>query len=172
MSTRWIVLWIACFIGGHSVAAENATAILKETTEGSQVSGTATLQDTPQGLQISIQVAHVSPGQHGLHIHQYGRCEDEGKAAGGHYNPDGSKHGFLPTDGFGSAHAGDLGNIDVRGDGVGTLALTVHGLRLSGGPYTVGGRSIVLHETADDFGQPTGNAGGRIGCGIIRVTSH
>ena len=90
MPIRWLVLGIVFFIGGHSVAAENATAILKETAEGSPVSGTATLQDTPEGLQISVQVAHVSPGQHGLHIHQYGRCEDEGKAAGGHYNPDGS----------------------------------------------------------------------------------
>ena len=99
-------------------------------------------------------------------------CEDEGKAAGGHYNPQGVKHGFLPTDGFAQAHAGDFGNVDVRADGVGTLELVIPELHVSGGTYTVGGRSVVLHEQVDDFGQPTGNAGGRIGCGVIAITGE
>jgi Cu-Zn family superoxide dismutase len=145
--------------------------VISGTQEGSAVSGTATFTDSPEGLHVVIQVAGVSPGQHGFHIHQYGRCEDDGKAAGGHYNPEGVKHGFLPTDGFTQAHAGDFGNIEIRGDGVGTLELTIPGLRVSGGSHTVGGRSVVLHEQIDDFGQPTGNAGGRIGCGVIAVTA-
>jgi Cu-Zn family superoxide dismutase len=36
----------------------------------------------------------------------------------------------------------------------------------------VGGRAIILHEKMDDFSQPTGNAGGRIGCGTIIVTGN
>ena len=151
--------------------AESGKAVLRGTTEGSSVSGTAVLTDTPEGLKITISVEHVAPGQHGLHVHQFGRCDDGGQAAGGHYNPDGVKHGYLPNDGFEQAHAGDLGNIEVGDDGTGSLELIVPNLRLSGGRYTVGGRSIILHDKVDDFGQPLGNAGSRIGCGAIVVTS-
>ncbi|MBI3323135.1 MAG: superoxide dismutase family protein, partial [Candidatus Omnitrophica bacterium] len=35
-----------------------------------------------------------------------------------------------------------------------------------------GGRSLILHEKVDDFGQPLGNAGGRIGCGVIRIVGE
>ena len=37
-------------------------------------------------------------------------------------------------------------------------------------PHAVAGRAFILHEKQDDFGQPTGNAGGRIGCGKIDTT--
>ncbi len=157
-------------LGCRVAFAETGEAVIHGTAAGSAIAGTATFTDTPDGLQVSVQVTNVQPGKHGLHIHQYGSCDDVGKAAGGHYNPDGVKHGFLPTDGFTDAHAGDLGNIDVGADGSGKLELTLSGLRLSGGKYTVGGRAVVLHEQVDDFGQPTGNAGGRIGCGVIVIT--
>ena len=32
---------------------------------------------------------------------------------------------------------------------------------------TSDGASIIVHAKKDDGGQPTGNAGGRIGCGVI-----
>lgn len=163
---------ILTLVGCPHVFAETGKALIKGTTEGSEVSGTATLTDTPEGLKLTAQVAHVSPGTHGFHVHQYGNCEDVGKAAGGHYNPDGVKHGFLPKDGLTGAHAGDLGNIEIGADGTGRVELTLQNLRLSGGKYSVGGRAIVLHEKADDFGQPTGNAGGRIGCGVIVITGE
>ncbi|HAJ61768.1 MAG TPA: superoxide dismutase family protein, partial [Cyanobacteria bacterium UBA8543] len=92
---------------------------------------------------------------------------DKGNAAKGHFNPDKVKHGFLPKDGFQNAHAGDFGNITISSDGKGTLSETVPGLTLSGPKYAIKGLSVILHEKADDFGQPLGNAGGRIGCGII-----
>lgn len=170
MHMRWVMAGILCCIAMPSASAEHATAVISGTTDGSTVSGTATFHDTPEGLKVTVRVSNVSPGQHGLHIHQYGRCEDEGKAAGGHYNPQGVKHGFLPTDGFTGAHAGDFGNIDILADGVGTVELLIPRLSVSGGSSAVGGRSLVLHEQVDDFGQPTGNAGGRIGCGVIAVT--
>lgn len=167
-----IGLAILALMAAAPAFAETGKAALHGTTEGSSVSGTALLTETPEGLKVTVSVEHVSPGQHGLHVHQFGRCDDGGQAAGGHYNPDGVKHGYLPNDGFEQAHAGDLGNIEVGDDGTGTLELIVPNLRLSGGRYTVGGRSIILHDKVDDFGQPLGNAGSRIGCGVIVVAGE
>ena len=165
-------LLIFVLVGGVPAFAESGKAIIRGTTEGSSVSGTATFTETPGGLKITVHLAQVPPGQHGLHLHQYGRCEDAGQAAGSHYNPDGIQHGFLPDDGFEHAHAGDLGNIEIGEDGTGSLELIVPNLHLGGGRYSVGGRSVILHEKPDDFGQPLGNAGGRIGCGAIVITSE
>lgn len=168
---RMVGLGSACLVWATVVHAETGRAILQATSDGSSVTGAATLTDTPGGLTVEVQVSHVSPGKHGLHIHEYGACGDGGRAAGSHYNPSGVAHGFLPRDGVQQAHPGDLGNIEVASEGTGTLALVLPGVSLSGGAYSVAGRAIVLHELVDDFGQPTGNAGGRIGCGTILITA-
>lgn len=171
--TIWVVM-IGLGIGIAPVAgwAETAKARIQGTTEGSTMSGTATLADSPSGLSVSIQVSNVPPGKHGLHIHQYGECTGEGKAAGGHYNPNNVSHGFLPSDGLTKAHPGDMGNIEVGPDGHGTLNVTLPDVSLTSGKYTVAGRAIILHDKVDDFSQPTGNAGGRIGCGPILITKE
>ena len=150
--------------------AETGKAVIQATADGSSVRGTAVLADTPAGLQVSVSVTGVAPGKHAIHIHQYGTCDDHGSAAGSHFNPSNVTHGFLPTDGLAKAHPGDLGNLEVGPDGSGTLSLTLPGVSLTGSKYSVAGRAIVLHEKVDDFGQPTGNAGSRIGCGAIVIT--
>ena len=111
MKLKCVLTLLGIFMGGHLVWAETGKAVLQGTAPDSKISGTATLTDTDDGLKISVQVANVPPGKHGLHIHQFGDCSDTGKAAGGHYNPDGVQHGYLPKDGFDAAHAGDFGNI-------------------------------------------------------------
>ena len=156
---------------GLSVAkAEMGVAAIKGTAPDSTISGTAALVDTPEGLKVSVNVSNVPPGTHGFHIHEFGSCEDTGKAAGGHYNPMNSPHGMIMKDGSKKAHAGDLGNIEIGADGTGKLEAVIKGVTLSNGKETVGGRAIILHEKADDFGQPVGNAGGRIACGPIVIT--
>ena len=172
MKLKCVLTLLSVFLGSHLVWAETGQAVLQGTEPGSKISGTATLTDTDDGLKISVQVANAPPGKHGLHIHQFGDCGDAGKAAGGHYNPDGVQHGYLPKDGFDAAHAGDFGNLEIGPNGSGTLELTIAGLSLSEEAYSVGGRAVILHEKADDFGQPTGNAGGRIACGPILITSE
>ena len=167
-------IFLITIIFGFSTAvlpafAAQGTALITSTKAGSNVNGEVKLHDTSDGLEIELKVANASPGKHGFHIHEKGDCSDEGKAAGGHYNPDGVTHGFLPKDGFEHSHAGDFGNIEVGQDGNGTLKLVLHGLTLSGGKYNVEGKAVILHEKEDDFGQPTGNAGGRIACGIITL---
>ena len=171
MSHRWTaIVGLVAGLWSASAWAETGKAVIQATAEGSSVTGAATLEDTPQGLQVSVQVTGAAPGKHGMHIHQYGDCGEAGNAAGSHFNPGSVPHGFLPSDGLTKAHPGDLGNIEVSQDGTGSLTLMLPGVVLSGGAYSVAGRAIVLHEKADDFGQPTGNAGSRIGCGAIVIT--
>lgn len=151
--------------------AETGQAIIQGTAEGSLVSGTATFTDTDAGLEIAVDVANVPVGKHAFHIHQFGSCADQGNAAGTHYNPKSLPHGDVMKDGVATVHAGDFGNMDVGAEGLGSAKVVVPGLTVSGGEFNVAGRAIILHEKEDDFGQPTGNAGARIGCGVITVTS-
>ena len=157
-------------VAAESGVAVQAKAIIKGTTEGSPVSGEVTFKQNAEGLVVEATLANVpNPGKHGFHVHEKGSCDDEGKAAGGHYNPDGAPHGYLSHDGHAMAHAGDLGNVVIDESGNATYTGFLPGVSLVDGKYNVNGLTVILHEKEDDFGQPTGNAGGRIGCGIISV---
>lgn len=163
----------AVLISGYSISqAAQGMATINSTSTNTAVSGVARFEDTKKGLKVSVTIAHATPGNHGFHIHEFGSCGDQGKAAGSHYNPLESPHGMILKDGPHKAHKGDFGNIAIQADGGGTFEAVIPDLSLVGGAYTVGGRSVVFHEKADDFGQPVGNAGGRAGCGIIVVTAN
>ena len=147
--------------------AEKALALIKGTEEGSTVDGIVQLEVNDETLDVSANFKGVPPGKHGFHIHEKGDCSDQGKAAGGHYNPRSVDHGFYPKDGMEHSHLGDMGNVEIAEDGTGTIEIALTDVHLSGDKNNVSGLSVILHEKEDDFGQPTGNAGGRIGCGII-----
>ncbi len=152
------------------ILVAEAKADIKGTAEGSPISGEVYLKQTASGIIVEAEVNNVpNPGKHGFHIHEFGSCAELGKAAGGHYNPMSAQHGLLHKDGSTGAHAGDMGNIEIDENGHGVYTGFLPGISLSGGSYNVSGLSVILHEKEDDFGQPTGNAGGRIGCGIISV---
>jgi len=150
-------------------SAEIGQALIQGTSGYPELSGEILLYETSGGLRLVGTLKNAPPGAHGFHIHEFGSCADDGQAAGGHYNPDGVKHGNLLTDGFEGAHAGDLGNVVVASNGTAVWEETFPGLSLSSGNYPVVGRSMILHADPDDFGQPTGNAGARIGCGTITL---
>lgn len=160
---------IFSIVSAGKVFAESATAIIRQTAEGSAVLGAVRLEETEDGLKITAQFFNCPPGKHGFHIHENGSCGEEGKAAGGHYNPEGTPHGLVLKDGFSKAHAGDFGNVEIGSDGAGETQMTIPGLHLTGTEHNVAGKAFILHEKEDDLGQPTGNAGGRIGCGMIKV---
>ena len=149
------------------VSGHQARATLAGTDSSSKLSGTVVFTKIESGVKAAIKVADAPTGSHAIHIHEHGQCGNLGKAAGGHFNPAGVKHGFLPKDGPKEAHAGDMGNIAVDASGHGSLTLELPGLTLDQGPEGIVGRAVILHEKQDDFGQPTGNAGGRIACGVI-----
>jgi Cu-Zn family superoxide dismutase len=133
----------------------------------SSISGKATLVEVPDGVKVSLALANVPPGEHGAHVHEKGDCSAaDGSSAGGHFNPAGNPHA-LPSNN--PRHLGDLGNITVDANGKGTLEIVAPGANLKpNDPNSFLGRSIIIHEKKDDGGQPTGNAGGRIGCGEIK----
>jgi len=147
---------------------EMAMAEIHGTQPEPNITGEIKFFQNEKGVKVYAHIHGVSTvGKHGFHIHKNGSCEDAGKAAGGHYNPKRVQHGFLPKDGQESAHAGDMGNIVIDEDGNGEVILELSGLSISDENKIVE-HAIILHEKEDDFGQPTGHAGARIACGVIK----
>ena len=151
----------------EEVAPTTAIAVLQPRAD-SEVSGTVTFTETADGVVVVADIARVAPGLHGLHLHEFGDCSSEDfKSAGGHFNLTDAPHG-APTDEV--RHAGDFGNIEIGEDGTGHLERSTTMLTVAEGPNSVVGRAVILHEGEDDLvSQPTGAAGGRIGCGLVML---
>ena len=157
---------LACAFATAADAPGQARAAI-ESRSGSTVTGMATFTEVPGDVKVVVHIEKAPPGMHGLHIHEKGDCSDpEAKSAGGHFNPTGMPHAG-PMDK--EHHAGDLGNIEIDSKGEGHLEITSSMLTVKPGPNSVVGRAIVFHQKADDLKtQPTGDAGGRLGCGVIK----
>ncbi|MFH5830793.1 superoxide dismutase family protein [Halalkalibaculum sp. DA3122] len=138
-------------------------------TEGNEVSGTVTFEQTAEGVQVTAELSGLEEGRHGFHIHQYGDCTaSDGTSAGGHYNPAGNDHGAPTQD---DRHMGDMGNIVADSEGNATIDYTDSVIELNG-PDSIIGRGIVVHGGEDDLeSQPSGAAGPRIGCGVIGIAN-
>ena len=138
-----------------------------EAKSGSKVTGDVELAQGSDGkVTVTVHVENATPGDHGVHLHEKGDCSAvDASSAGGHFNPASEQHGS-PTGAH--HHAGDFGNVKVGPDGKGTLSLTVTGLTVDSGAAGVIGKSLVIHEKADDMAtQPSGNSGARQGCAVI-----
>jgi superoxide dismutase, Cu-Zn family len=135
---------------------------------GSKLKGKATFTDAGNGMiTFRLEVSDAAPGMHAVHIHEKGDCSSpDGKSAGDHWNPTHEAHGKWTTP---PHHLGDIGNLEVTADGKGTLTLeTDKWTAGGGGTNDVIGHAVVVHGGVDDFTtQPSGNAGPRIGCGVI-----
>jgi Cu-Zn family superoxide dismutase len=145
-------------------APGKAIAVLHPT-EGNKVHGWVTFAKEGDKVKVVAQIEGLTPGKHGFHIHEFGDCSSkDGAAAGGHFNPTGKSHG-APTDA--NRHEGDLGNIEAGQDGKARVDFTDSVLQL-GGAGSIIGRGVIVHAAPDDLKtQPTGNAGGRLACGVI-----
>jgi len=134
----------------------------------SAVKGTVRFTQLEHGVEIDADIVGLAPGSHGFHIHEFGDCSAaDGSAAGGHFNPEGRAHGGPDS---ATAHAGDYGNLEADASGHAVLKLVSHRITLDQAPTGVLGRSVVVHEKTDDLtSQPAGNAGPRIGCGVIML---
>ena len=139
------------------------------TTASGEAAGTATVSALASGEAVMVLTATGLPGGlHGLHLHTTGKCEAPGfTTAGGHLNPTGHQHGTLNPSG---SHLGDMPNLQVAGDGLGTLEhrFRVSAAELRGLVFDQDGTAIVVHAAADDYRtDPSGNSGGRIACGVL-----
>lgn len=135
-------------------------------TKGNQVTGLVTFIALENGVRVIANVEGLTPGAHGFHIHEFGDCSaPDASSAGGHYNPTNSIHAGpedLPR------HVGDLGNVIANKNGVASYDYVNFGLTLEGNQSIIG-KSVIVHEDKDDFvSQPTGNAGSRLACGVIK----
>ena len=133
-----------------------------------KVSGKVTFTQKDDGVEIVGEFTGLQPGEHGFHIHEFGDCSmADGKCAGGHFNPSGMPHAG-PDDA--KRHAGDFGNIKANGQGQATYKRTDKVIKLNG-PNSIIGRSVMVHAKPDDLKTqtPPGNAGDRIGCGVIGI---
>ena len=130
--------------------------------------GKAQFKENKEGLEMSVKVSGLTPGVHGMHIHDIGKCTaPDFKSAGPHFNPESKKHGKESPEGF---HAGDLPNLVVAGNGRGKINVLIPGLSFKGKGAILkpGKTAIVIHAGPDDEKtDPSGNSGDRIACGVL-----
>lgn len=133
--------------------------------------GTVTINEGPNGLELTPALTDLPPGVHGFHVHQNADCsagEKDGKkvpglAAGGHYDPAATAKHEGPS---GAGHLGDLPVLTVGADGKATQPLGAPRLKLA----DVAGRSLMIHaggDTYSDLPAPLGGGGARLACGVI-----
>lgn len=144
-----------------------AIAVLNST-KGSPVKGMVMFEAVKGGTKVTAHISGLKPGKHGFHVHEYGDCSaDDATSAGGHFNPGMMPHSMPSSE---KRHVGDLGNIEADKDGNAHVEYVDAMISFSG-PNSILGRGVIVHEKEDDLKtQPTGNAGGRLACGVVGVS--
>ena len=170
-----ILLLLACATALTVVGCARVNKIVNKTagatatllpTRGSEVRGTMKFQQRADVVFITGTVTGLTPGPHGLHIHEKGDCTaPDGSSAGPHFNPHGSPHG-APTDA--GHHGGDFGNIVANEEGTADFSLESRDITLGTEPHSIIGRAVIVHADSDDLkSQPAGKAGARLACGLV-----
>lgn len=160
------VLLGAC--SGMGMTGGPAAIATLEARSGSQVSGSVEFTPSTSGVRVRAQVAGLTPGEHGFHIHEVGDCSaPDATSAKGHFNPAAKPHGHH---GGMERHAGDMPNLVADASGKASLTADVAMLSVTEGPAGILNRAVVVHADPDDYtSQPAGNSGKRIACGVIRA---
>ena len=137
---------------------------------GSLVSGRLEITAMADGVHLRGELGGLGRGgTHAIHVHERGDCSAaDATSAGGHFNPGGAPHGRA---GAGQHHAGDMDNLVANERGVARVDVHLRGVTLGGGaPNDILGRAVIVHAGPDDYtSQPAGNAGARVGCGVIKA---
>ena len=150
----------------HAITATARIAALGD----AKVSGELKFSQSRGPIRVTGKLTGLPPGKHGFHVHTNGNCDSaDGVSAGGHFNPFGAPHGDAHS---AKRHLGDMGNIVANANGEAIVDTEFGGAVLTlVGTQSILNRSVIVHAAADDFSQPAGNAGARIGCGVIE-TDH
>lgn len=134
--------------------------------------GKITVTENEHGLVFTPSLSGLPAGLHGFHVHENPSCEPEKKegkltpagAAGGHYDPKGSKKHGAP---WGEGHLGDLPALYVKPDGRATHSVLAPRLEMA----DLKGRALMIHEGGDNYSdepKPSGGGGGRLACGVVK----
>ncbi|XP_075969175.1 uncharacterized protein LOC142972189 isoform X2 [Anticarsia gemmatalis] len=169
MKTLIFMATAVVLVFGHEEVIDRAIARL----DGSGVSGNITFSTLPDGkLRITGRIVGMPAGSYGFHVHEGGDITGGCGGTRGHFNPNGNDHGHPHDE---NRHVGDLGNVEFDQSSVANVDFTDHQIKLTG-RHNIIGRAVVLHEKSDDFGRSdhpdskkTGNAGGRVACGVIGI---
>lgn len=145
---------------------EASAVAMLQARSGSKVSGNVKFTQVGDLVRITGEITGHTKGPKGFHIHEKGDCSAaDGMSTGGHFNPTKHKHGG-PYDP--DRHAGDLGNITFKG-GVANVNFTVGDISVGTAANGIIGKAVIVHAQRDDLKtDPTGNAGGRVACGVIK----
>ena len=138
-----------------------------EPTQGSATQGTVRFTQHGDKVRVVAQVSGLRAGaEHGFHVHEKGDCSSgDGMSAGGHFNPAAKPHGSLATD----HHAGDMPNLKADAYGNASATFEIPGVGVGSGAADIVGKGLIVHRDPDDYKtQPTGNAGPRLACAVIR----
>lgn len=167
---RLIVILLILFVSACQGNANTSRSVDMYNSAGDLI-GTATLTEQPEGVKVKLKLEGLPPGLHGIHVHEFPKCEGpDFKSAGSHLNPEGKEHGLMHPEG---AHLGDMPNIEADPDGLVDAELMIPGATLMDGKKSLlkeDGTSLVIHEGQDDgVSQPSGNSGPRIACGEIKA---
>lgn len=157
--------------------ADGVTARTKLKDVGGNVVGMVRLSQEGDGVLVRAVVETIPAGFHGFHVHSKGECIPPFTSALGHFNPTGTTHG---------AHAGDLPVLLVMEDGTAQLRFTTDRFAVMD-LFDADGSAVIVHALADNYANiptryhshtedvlgpdsatlATGDAGGRIACGVI-----
>lgn len=163
-------------VAGDSLVQATASFL----TQDGISAGQAKLTEGPNGVLIHLDLENITPGPHGLHLHDIGDCSPHGELgqneshfqhASGHFNPKQVEHGFLNANGL---HAGDFPNIFVPENGKLKLDIFAPELSLKDSADRMNimdsnGSALMIHAKADDYTSPdTGDAGARLACAVVQ----
>ena len=138
--------------------------------------GTVTFWQTASGVLVMADVKGLAPGGHAFIIHEVGTCTPDFRAAGDHFNPTDTEHGFIHSTWkrgeSGEGHSGDLPNIYAASDGSARADFLTAGITLDMGlrhsVFDADGSAIIVHENPDAYGEEESDTGDRLACGVIR----
>jgi Cu-Zn family superoxide dismutase len=153
----------------NTAGGATAVADLAGTQADTTVTGKARFNEENGKVKMTLEITVPKKANQtvAVHLHEHGSCGDMGKEAHGHWNPTKVNHGKWGADNF---HRGDIGNVDLDGEGKGKMELETDLWTITGTDSTknILGKAVIVHGGVDDYKtQPTGNAGSRIGCGVI-----